>query len=227
MILIALYLSSERNKSFINNYALPLIISSIVLGHLIDNIKNVKIGNPFAIKSPDSINSASPTNSPSSSTDKTHSTTLVEEDNKTFQAILDTAVNSFIKTNDAIKTIQNNILNDPELDYILSPLNPEEKEKKFLSSFKKVISLPENYNYTKIVKDAKTNPRNIKKISTTVILAIYNYQKNNKDKIFSTDKTGRTSPVKADGIIDKVDVYQAPNSTMAILQNDIKQQIMN
>jgi hypothetical protein len=73
----------------------------------------------------------------------------------------------------------------------------------------------------------KSDKRVINKRLQPIVKAIYNYQNKNAKFYYLNKEEGRKYNRLADGIIDKVDINKFPNSTMAVLQKDIKQQIIN
>lgn len=121
------------------------------------------------------------------------------------------------KTHDAIFRIWKNI----QTDRILNDKNPQEKYKLFVSALDNVLGLKPPNSYQQIFID-KAKGEIHRQHLEPVIDAIYNYQKKKPDKIYIS--TPRDFP--PDGIIKLVNVWKYPNSTMTVLQEDIKKQLM-
>jgi hypothetical protein len=223
MLLIGFYVSSERNKSFIHQYSLPLIICAVILGQLMNNIKIVKIGNPFG--------RITPTPSPSAST----STNSQVAANLTGQE-LQKAVTSFSqeqKTYSAIKQIWRNLKLDPNITNQFQNKNEQEQGQRFILALGIVLKLEPN-NYYQEIQDMVNNPQNdpqdLNQKIEPLIQAIYQFQNKNQRNIFyykeEQNKKIKVNP-KPDGIINLVNVDKFPNSTMAILQEEIKKEIIS
>ncbi|MBW4676614.1 MAG: hypothetical protein KME52_22150 [Desmonostoc geniculatum HA4340-LM1] len=105
------------------------------------------------------------------------------------------------KTREAIRQIQNNLLADNQFKKTYSVT-----EKKIIEALKEILQIPE-IQYSQLAN----NPKQYQQELEELVSAIYKYQQN---KQLSTD-----------GIIDLVNVKNYPKSTMAALQEDIKQKI--
>ncbi|MBW4614153.1 MAG: hypothetical protein KME21_12940 [Desmonostoc vinosum HA7617-LM4] len=189
ILLIFIYTQFNRVRAWTKNYALTLIILAFTIGNFIGGTfnKTTPPQPPIVESTPTTLNNAQVT------------------------AKLDKAVESFAqqnKTRDAIRKIQQNIIDDSEL--LVYSLQEEEVTK----ALKTVIELDKNVDLTEIIQNINENNKNkFQQKLRPVVTAIYKFQNENK--------------IADDGIINLVNVQNTPNSTMRILQDKVKQQIRN
>ena len=205
-------------RNFIKAFSLSLIIIAFICGNSSSQYLSI-------IPQPKTTPSPTPTSS-SSSEGKANSPPEQQR-----QKILDKAVDSFRKkdkTYNAIEQIKKNLSDDKQLISIPSlRFNfQQDKDTIIISALNKVL-FQSNYDYQDIDEYVNNNPNNsegIKQKLNPLVKAIYEYQKNNKNKIYSVNtKDGKQTNTPPDGIIDLVvdkNGFPIPHSTMAVLQND-------
>ncbi|MFN6535605.1 MAG: hypothetical protein RM021_004445 [Nostoc sp. EkiNYC01] len=114
------------------------------------------------------------------------------------------------KTHDAIQKIQKNLLADNELQ---GTYNVNLTEDKIITVLKEILQI-QQIQYSQLASEPEQYQQQLEQL----VVAIYKYQQNKQ--------LLENKQLPADGIIDLVDVNNSPNSTMAILQGDIKQRII-
>ncbi|QHG21168.1 hypothetical protein [Nostoc sp. ATCC 53789] len=217
-----LFFEFEPIRTIIKNFSLPLIIIAFIFGNS---------SSTYFLPASDKTTSP-PSPTPSSSSSSQGTANLIPEQQR--QEILDKAVLSFIKkgkTHDAIEQIKTNLRSDNNLitNSSLNFSQDQDKDTKIISALNYVLFSPGSYdNYKSIDAYVQNNPDDkdgIKQQLNPLVKAIYEYQNKNKDKIY-TSQNGKKTYVKPDGIINLADLQKVPNSTMAVLQRDIRERII-
>jgi hypothetical protein len=206
-------------RNFIKTFSLSLIIIAFICGNSSSQYLSI-------IPQPKTTPSPTPTSS--SSSEGKADLTLEQQRQK----ILDNAVDLFMKkdkTYDAIEKIKKNLSSDPELISIhyLRFTSQRDKDTIIRSALNEVL-FQSNNDYQDI-DDVKNNPsdsKGIKQKLNPLVEAIYQYQEKNRNNIYYF-KGRQKINVTPDGIINLTDITTIPNSTMAVLQKEIKQKIID